>query len=215
MDRYAPMPAEQQADADFIRSQVTADAASQRAGARGHPCCRVLTLSRPPPPSSSSPPPSPPSPPSPQYLADLRRVRSGEIFICRPCQSAVPISERFAVAACGHRLCRACARDYILAQVERDAFPILCPLCPPPRVSAGRVLETGVIDLIEAEAVLSPAQSLQMHRRATAMYLSHPSVVRCLRPGCAGFREIPGHDGGSRPGHFVCPVPSCRFEFDV
>ena len=145
-------------------------------------------------------------------------------FLCFLCQQDASEEDQFIVTTgCNHRMCRYCARDYILEEIRKAAFPLCCPMCgpSPAQGAAGGTELAGKIHPSDAECVLSDEEVESMYRYSLrtfeqrtqprhfeeAQYVS----VRCSRPGCTGTRDMPSANGQQpNPAMFRCPISSCR-----
>lgn len=50
-------------------------------------------------------------------------------YHCGVCMDDFPEDDAVHIDACGHEICRDCARGHICSKIEEHRFPVLCPVC--------------------------------------------------------------------------------------
>jgi len=51
------------------------------------------------------------------------------LYHCRVCLADFPEDDALRIDACGHEICRNCARSHVCSKIDEHRFPVLCPVC--------------------------------------------------------------------------------------
>ncbi|GJJ08134.1 hypothetical protein Clacol_002342 [Clathrus columnatus] len=122
-------------------------------------------------------------------------------FECSICFERHPYDWVALVEACGHEMCRGCAKGYLDVKLEEGRYPIMCPMCQ----ASKSVGEPGVITRSLVEQLSLSEEQVKIWYELEISELS--IILDC--PICRRSTFVDRVDHTTMK-ILTCPIPDCR-----